>query len=151
MKIYYAHAQSLYGTKQETRDIACLESLGFEVVNPNSEPFKKAIANIRERAGTGMNSKEVSSVIMLMFKAFLGQRKKLNGVADFESAFPDLAGIGPVDAVAFRGLPGCAVPAGVWGEIQEAALPTIELPTFALRKVLTVDETRAYLSEIGQR
>jgi hypothetical protein len=36
MKIYYAHPVSLYGTKQEARDIATLRALGFEVLNPNS-------------------------------------------------------------------------------------------------------------------
>ena len=35
-KIYYAHCINLYGTPQEKRDIATLQSLGFEVVNPNS-------------------------------------------------------------------------------------------------------------------
>jgi hypothetical protein len=36
MKIYYAHCINIYGTQQEKRDIATLEALGFEVVNPNS-------------------------------------------------------------------------------------------------------------------
>ena len=34
MLVYYAHCQAIYGTPQEDRDIALLEKLGFEVVNP---------------------------------------------------------------------------------------------------------------------
>ena len=37
--IYYAHPMYLYGTPQEKRDIELLERLGFEVINPNSEPY----------------------------------------------------------------------------------------------------------------
>lgn len=36
LKCYYAHCINLYGTPQEDRDIATLERLGFEVVNPNT-------------------------------------------------------------------------------------------------------------------
>jgi len=36
MKCYYAHCMALYNTPQEARDIALLESLGFEVLNPNA-------------------------------------------------------------------------------------------------------------------
>lgn len=36
MKIYYAHSVSLYGKPQEERDVAMLQAMGFEVVNPNS-------------------------------------------------------------------------------------------------------------------
>jgi hypothetical protein len=38
VRIYYAHAITLYGTVQEERDISTLESLGFMVENPN-HPF----------------------------------------------------------------------------------------------------------------
>lgn len=37
LKCYYAHSVHLYGTKQEARDIALLELLGFEVVNPSDQ------------------------------------------------------------------------------------------------------------------
>lgn len=36
MRVYYAHHMSIYGTPQERRDVELLESLGFEVVNPNT-------------------------------------------------------------------------------------------------------------------
>jgi hypothetical protein len=35
MKIYYARPISLYGTKQDERDLKFLEAMGFEVNNPN--------------------------------------------------------------------------------------------------------------------
>lgn len=38
-KVYYAHPMYLYNKPQEVRDIKLLERLGFEVVNPNSEPY----------------------------------------------------------------------------------------------------------------
>jgi hypothetical protein len=44
MKIYYAHCMSLYGTRQEDRDIALLKSLGFTVVNP-SDPKHRAASD----------------------------------------------------------------------------------------------------------
>jgi len=39
MRVYYAHAVSIYNTPTEERDISVLESLGFEVLNPNSKKF----------------------------------------------------------------------------------------------------------------
>ena len=45
MKCYYAHSVSIYDTKQEERDLATIESLGFKPVNPNhsthDEGYKK--------------------------------------------------------------------------------------------------------------
>ena len=35
-RIYYAHSISTYGTPQEARDVETLETLGFEVCNPNA-------------------------------------------------------------------------------------------------------------------
>lgn len=37
MKVFYAHCKSIYNTPQEERDIAILQSLGFDVINPNSK------------------------------------------------------------------------------------------------------------------
>lgn len=37
LRVYYAHCKALYGTPQEARDIAMLESIGLDVLNP-SEP-----------------------------------------------------------------------------------------------------------------
>jgi hypothetical protein len=39
MRAYYAHCKGIYGTPQETRDIAILESLGFDVLNPSDSQY----------------------------------------------------------------------------------------------------------------
>lgn len=40
-KIYYARPINLYGTNQDKRDIELIESIGFELVNPNKEELQK--------------------------------------------------------------------------------------------------------------
>lgn len=45
MKCYYAHCKAIYGTPQEERDIELLESLGFEVVNPNDPIHQERCRN----------------------------------------------------------------------------------------------------------
>ncbi len=41
MKLYYAHCMAIYDTPQEERDVAFLESIGFEVFNPNCPRCKE--------------------------------------------------------------------------------------------------------------
>lgn len=116
MKIYYAHAVNLYGTPQEKRDIELLESLGFEVENPNQKRHAKAYAK------RGMNYFHLV--------------------------------ISKCDALAFRALPDNTIPAGIVKEIwiaQSYNYPVIELPSSILRRGLTIDQTREYLTEIGDR
>ena len=58
------------------------------------------------------------------------------------------------DLFAFRGLMGGIVPSGVGKELEAARglnKPIIELPSYVNRKFLTVEETREYLHENGQR
>ena len=55
------------------------------------------------------------------------------------------------DAIAFRALPDGAIPAGIGGEIANLGIPVIELPSGIKRRVLTVEQTREYLKEVGQR
>jgi hypothetical protein len=57
------------------------------------------------------------------------------------------------DALAFRGLPGGKIPAGVAFEIQiakEAGLPIIELPCSLMQRTLNVEQTREALMELGR-
>ena len=42
MKVYYAHCMVIYNTPQEERDIKTLESMGFEVFNPNCPEMQNA-------------------------------------------------------------------------------------------------------------
>lgn len=125
MKIYYAHNQGLYGTKQEQRDIDTLRSFGFEVLNPSSKEYQDHVAAMKL---SGKSSDEIMDFFRMT--------------------------VSKCDALAFRSLPNGTIPAGVYGEIEVAkqrGYPVIELPSFSIRKILTPDETRIYLSEIGQR
>lgn len=57
------------------------------------------------------------------------------------------------DTFAFRATPSGAITAGVAGELaaaQKAGLAIIELPAL-VNRALSIDDTRIYLSEIGQR
>jgi len=112
LKCYYAHCLAIYNTYQEERDVKLLESLGFEVVNPNSSEYQKKY----ETEG------------MLFFKE-LAQK---------------------CNVIAFRALPSGEIPAGVAGEI-DCGLPIIELPSGISRRKLSVEQTREYLREVGQR
>jgi hypothetical protein len=122
MKIYYSHCQAIYDSPQEARDIEILERFGFVVINPNSpEHIVEA------------------------------QRLKSEG----KNAMPYFEGlVTSCDALAFRAMPDSSIPAGIAKEIRTAAeinLPVIELPSQVLRRVLSVEQTREYLTEIGQR
>lgn len=58
------------------------------------------------------------------------------------------------DALAFRANPDNSIPSGVAKEIIHAkslGKPVIELPTAISRRSLTIDETREWLKECGQR
>lgn len=117
-KIYYAHCRALYGTQQENRDILLLESLGFDVLNPNNKVHQDSC------------------------KAFI----------DVMEYFLQL--VATCDAVAFRALPNGKIPAGVLKEVKfayEKNKPVMELPVNIGLREMTVEQTRAYLTEVGQR
>lgn len=58
------------------------------------------------------------------------------------------------DLIAFRGLPDGMIPQGVFKEItafKKLGKPVIELPSGISTRELSLDSTREYLAEIGQR
>ncbi len=58
------------------------------------------------------------------------------------------------DVLAFRALLDGSIPSGIAAEIHLArvqAAPVFELPGFALRRMLTVEQTREFLHEAGER
>jgi len=58
------------------------------------------------------------------------------------------------DLIAFRATPGGKIPAGVFKEIQafqKLGKPVIELPSSILSREMTVEETREFLRETGER
>lgn len=117
LRIYYAHSFHLYGSKQESRDLELLSSLGFSVLNPNRPHHQ--------------------------------DRYKEKGMKYFtEDILPRC------DFCAFRAYPGGNLPAGVAKEVvcfQTANKPVIEIPNFYNRRILSVEETRLFLAENGQR
>lgn len=121
MKVYYAHCIAIYNTPQEQRDVALLKALGFEVVNPSEPWVDEALASIPKEER------------MYWFEHFADE----------------------CDAIAFRGLPmSHIIPAGVAKEINwfmARNKPVIELPWGLTTRVISVDQTREYLREIGKR
>lgn len=118
MKVYYAHCKAIYGTKQELRDIALLEKLGYEVLNPN-KPEHQARCQEYENP-------------MDYFKELVLE----------------------CEAVAFRGLPNGEIPCGVFTEVSIAydnQIPVFELPVHIKLREMSLEKTRAYLTEIGER
>lgn len=58
------------------------------------------------------------------------------------------------DVIVFRGTPEGSIPAGVMKEIEEGikkGCPIIELPSGLAMRGMSVEATRGYLKEIGQR
>jgi len=124
--VYYAHCMSLYDTHQETRDLTLLAQLGFKVVNPNTQEITLAV---RGYADAGM-----------------GKRRAM------EEVFRPL--VETTDVFAFRALPDGAISSGVFREWEwavEAGKPIIELPSSVERRALSLELTREYLREVGQR
>lgn len=123
--IYYAHGLYLYNTLQEQRDIKLLEALGFEVLNPNTPEIQNQIKEL----------------------------KKVHGEqADYMEYFRDM--VKDCDIVAFRALPDGRIGAGVYTEVEcayEENIPVFELPSGFTTRKITVEATREYLKEIGQR
>lgn len=124
MKVYYAHCQAIYGKPIEQRDIALLESLGFEVVNPGLPEH-----------GTACKAFAAENLGFTKMDYFI---KLVRGC----------------DALAFRALYDGSIPIGVVKEIECAKhdrKPVIELPSGMQLRALTLEQTREYLGEIGQR
>jgi len=127
VKAYYAHCKSLYETPQEARDIAMLEKLGFEVVNPNSKAVREEFERWRETYGH-----DVSYDPMDFFRGLAAE----------------------CDVVVFRALPDGRISAGVAEELNAAVgkgVPVLELLRGLSWRAMSVSQTREYLCEIGQR
>jgi len=118
-QVYYAHCMAIYGTHIETLDIETLRCMGFKVINPNTHEHRHRVGMMRREGKDG-------SQIMDYFCKVV---KKCDGLA-------------------FRALPDLSIPAGVYKEILTMLDKRgfiLELPEIAKRKVLTIDETRAYI------
>lgn len=125
-KIYYARSMSIYGTPQELRDKRMISS-AFTDAEIIQFPDEKLIQEWYKEYP------DESHLVMEQWFYPLVER---------------------ADVLLFRGMPGTLdVGAGVAGEVAHArskGIPVFELPT-ELRRTMTVEETRAYLRETGQR
>lgn len=124
--VYYAHCMALYDSAQERRDVALLERLGFEVLNPNQAKHQKGAQDAKAKKPLDPKAS------MMYFKPLVDM----------------------CDLLAFRALPGdLAIPAGVALEIEWAlngSKPVIELPGSIQRRAISREETREYICEVGK-
>lgn len=123
-KVYYAHSIHIYNSPQEDRDVKLLESLGFEVLNPNQESLQADYANYTKSCEEGTEMKYFDYLINLC------------------------------DILAYRSHVDLKIPSGVGYEIkyaQEKEKLIFELPTLVSERFLSLDDTRAYLHYNGQR
>jgi hypothetical protein len=132
-RCYYAHVMALYDTPQEKRDLELIRRLGFEPVNPNNQTTYDRCKQLRAQGRGG-------DIMEDIFKPIIQ---------------------GDCDVLAFRALPGGDISSGVVKEInyaRDAGLPVIELPwglcyfdAIESPRAMGIEETRAYLKEVGQR
>ena len=122
---YYARCQSVDGTPQAERDAALIERLGYKAF-PLGDDKKPIVADYLARKSRGEDN-------------------------PMEAFRPAVEGC---EAFFFRALPDGSIPAGVARELawaQAAGIPVLELPNAILRRRLSVELTREYLQNVGQR
>lgn len=128
--VYYAHCMAIYGTKQEQRDIQLLAALGFDVVNPSHPEIVKSYEEWLEE-----NKVLIRNTPEMKMEFWTELVKEQN-------------------VLAFRALPHGKIPSGVVKEIavaQAEGMPVFELPSMLNSRAMSVEETREYLYDIGQR
>jgi len=111
-----------YGSTIEAQDVALLEFLGFEVVNPNSQEIEAGV------------------------QTYILERGKENCM-DFFKEIIDYC-----DLIAFRGMPNGEILSGVAFEVnyaQSIGRPVIELPCNVKRRSLDYLATKQILIELG--
>lgn len=122
LKCYYAHTMTSYGSTIEEQDLGTLQSLGFEILNPNHPDHQLGCE----------------------------QYADLNGKDKIMEYFGNL--VMSCDVIAFRSLPNSDILSGVAFEIQKAleySIPVIELPCSLNNRMMEYPETKQYLIELG--
>lgn len=121
-RCYYAHTMLSYNSTIEAFDIQLLTSLGFEVINPNTDEFI-------------LGSKE--------YVRMFGKSRVMEYFKNIVTT---------CDIIAFRGLPNGKILSGISAELMAALqneIPIIELPCSLEERMLIYPETRQFLTEIG--
>lgn len=159
MKIYYAHCIAIYGTPQEDRDVTTLMDIfnGAVIINPNSPQVEEKCTRIKEIHAACKQGDLFGEAKLKELKATLIEIDAINtfkdaGAAVMNLVFEEMAK--SCDLLVFRALPDGSIPAGVYKEMtwaQEAGIPVMELPSNLSRREMTVQATREYLKEVGQR
>lgn len=120
---YYAHTMLSYNSTIEKQDIELLESLGFNVFNPNQPIYSKGCLEYSKKYG--------KDKVMEYFKTLIKEN---------------------CDLVAFRGNPGGSILSGISAELEAALelnLPIIEIPCSLKSRMMDYPSTKQYLTEIG--
>lgn len=129
-----------------------LNSMGLMCDKPNK--IKVYYARPINLYGTPQDKRDIELIEKLGFeiinpnKEILAERYKKEGMDVFLEAMKD------ADALAFRSFPDLSISSGVWKEINQAVEDNkmvIELPTLTTKRWLSVEDTRAYLSLLGNR
>jgi hypothetical protein len=116
----------IYNTPQEERDIKTLQSLGLEVINPNT--------------------KEISEKFNNLLKSQMPYDRA------FDIVFKEL--VRQCEVFAFKALPDSKISSGVALELDEAKRYNkiiIELPSSINQRTLSIEATKEYLRDIGER
>jgi len=121
MKVYYARPISLYGTKQEERDIKLINSIRdgnvwWQLVNPNKEELQERY----KTEGMDVFFEAMKDCDGLVFRSFQDGKISAGVKKEIDKAL-------------------------------EMGKFVFELPTITSKRVLTVDDTREYLKLIGNR
>ena len=119
----------IYNTPQEERDIKTLESLGLDVLNPNTPETQEECTN---------------------------EFKTVKTDEEYNTAFAKVffTKVNSCEVFAFRSLPDGRIPGGVYKELKEAQRLNkiiIELPCGTYSRGMGKEDTREYLRDIGQR
>ena len=123
LKCYYAHTMLSYNSTIEKQDVELLETLGFEVINPNQPKHQIGCKEYAAKHGWDK--------VMDYFKKVIEEE---------------------CDMVAFRSLPDGQILSGVAAEVQHAVsinYPVIELPCSINKRSQEYLETKQYLTEVG--
>lgn len=121
-RVYYAHCQAIYGTKQEKRDIATLLAMGFIVSNPAQ--YDQDMILRTQKAGHNVMTQlflpAVEFCDMLAFRALPDGRIPAGVAMEIEHA-------------------------------ESYEKPILELPSNRTSRVMTHAQTIEYLYEVGER
>ena len=157
MRIYYAHCIALYSKPVEARDVVLIDKLfsgNATLVNPSDPEYGTRAEEIR----TLYENMAAGHTITALLDDITAVRAYIDldlgaGEAVMDIVFRPL--VESCDALVFRANPDGSIPAGVAKEIMwalTAEKPVLELPRqLNNRRFLTVEHTRAWLQEIGQR